>query len=89
MQELRGAFNQMIDEVERLKSIVEGSVGKDVDDDELLTVPELASKLRVPESWVYAQTRRQDVNRIPHLRIGKYRRFRLDEVLAWLDRRAV
>jgi len=46
---------------------------------ELLTPEELAAKLRVPNSWVYEQSRQ---NKIPTHRIGRYIRFDLHEVLA-------
>ena len=45
---------------------------------ELLTPEELAAKLRVPNSWVYEQSRQ---NKIPTHRIGRYIRFDLHEVL--------
>lgn len=51
----------------------------------LLTVQEVAALLRVPVSWVYGRTRRRSLERIPAYRIGKYWRFRRDEVLAWID----
>lgn len=51
---------------------------------ELLTVDELAEALRVPKSWIYSRTR---TNSIPCVRVGKYARFRLSDVLADLERR--
>jgi excisionase family DNA binding protein len=54
--------------------------------DELLTVSELATKLKVPVSWVYERARRRSFDRIPHLRLGKYLRFSEQEVLAWLEK---
>lgn len=48
----------------------------------LLTVPELAEILSVPESWVYSRTASGD---IPHVCVGRYKRFRLGEVMQWLD----
>jgi excisionase family DNA binding protein len=48
----------------------------------LLTVPELAQLTGLPVSWVYSKVAAQE---IPHLRLGKYRRFRLSEVQAWLE----
>lgn len=48
---------------------------------ELLTLEEMAEILRVKKSWVYARTRDGS---IPHLKIGKYCRFELDKVLAWI-----
>jgi len=51
---------------------------------ELLTVQELANRLRVPVSWVYARTREKGLGAMPVTRIGKYRRFELPKVLEWL-----
>ena len=42
---------------------------------ELLTVEEVAELLKVPTSWVYEQTRRRGLERIPGFRLGKYWRF--------------
>ena len=53
--------------------------------EELLTVEELASKLKVAPSWIYSQTRRRTRNRLPGFRLGKYWRFRESEVLRWLE----
>ena len=50
----------------------------------LLTVDELAAELRVPKTWVYSRTRLFGKNQIPHIKVGKYCRFNLDEVLGWL-----
>ncbi|RKX56743.1 MAG: hypothetical protein DRP29_09250 [Thermodesulfobacteriota bacterium] len=48
----------------------------------LLTVEELAECLKVPKSWVYERTRIK--NGIPYVKVGKYVRFNLLEVLSWL-----
>jgi excisionase family DNA binding protein len=48
---------------------------------DLLTVAELCERLNVQPSWVYERTR-QDA--IPHLKVGRYIRFRLSEVEQWL-----
>ncbi len=50
----------------------------------LLTVEELSRDLKVPKSWVYACTRKKR-DSIPHLRVGRYPRFELSKVLAWLE----
>lgn len=50
----------------------------------LLTVEEMASKLRVPVSWIYSRTRIKAEGSIPHVRVGKYLRFRENEVLDWI-----
>jgi excisionase family DNA binding protein len=49
----------------------------------LLTVEELHQALKVPKSWIYERTRRK-TNSIPHLKVGRYPRFDLTEVKAWL-----
>jgi excisionase family DNA binding protein len=54
-------------------------------ENELLTVPEIASALKVPVSWVYERTRRSGGDRIPHIQLGKYLRFRWAAVREWLD----
>ena len=51
----------------------------------LLTVHEVAELLRVPVSWVYERTRRRGMERLPHIKIGKYLRFRLREVESYLE----
>jgi excisionase family DNA binding protein len=49
----------------------------------LLSVGEVAQFLGVGESWVYGAA---ESNRVPSFRIGKYRRFRLSEILTWLEK---
>ena len=51
---------------------------------DLLTVTELAKDLKVKKSWVYSRTRVKGKKAIPCLRVGKYIRFRSEEVLKWL-----
>lgn len=47
----------------------------------LLTAGEVAALLQVTRSWVYEQTRR---NRMPHVRLGRYVRYRRSAVEAWI-----
>ncbi len=47
----------------------------------LLTVAQVAELLQVKRSWVYAETR---ANRIPHVRLGRYVRYRLDAIERWV-----
>lgn len=54
--------------------------------DDLITVKELAGKLNVPASWIYQRTR-LGTKAIPHVRIGKYVRFDLAEVLEFFRKR--
>jgi excisionase family DNA binding protein len=56
---------------------------------ELLTVDEIAAALRVSPSWVYERVRKRGRDKIPHLKIGKYLRFRLNELRIWVDQGAV
>jgi excisionase family DNA binding protein len=53
---------------------------------ELLTVQETAKLLKVPVSWIYGHTRKRSIDPLPGYRLGKYWRFREDEVLAWVAR---
>lgn len=57
--------------------------------DHLLSVEEVAELLKVPVSWVYDRTRSRGINRIPGFRLGKYWRFRAEDVLAWIERQQV
>jgi len=50
----------------------------------LETIQELAERWRVPLSWLYAKTRQKGENCIPLVRMGKYIRFKPDEVDRWL-----
>lgn len=51
----------------------------------LLTVEEVAEMLRVPVSWVYSRTRRRTACGLPGFRLGKYWRFRHEDVMEWLE----
>ena len=50
----------------------------------LLSVDELAESLNVPKSWVYSRSRETGPSAMPKIKVGKYVRFELDRVLAWL-----
>ena len=54
--------------------------------DTLLTVAEVAELLRVPVGWVYGRARRRSIDRLPHLKLGKYLRFSESEIANWLER---
>jgi excisionase family DNA binding protein len=47
----------------------------------LLTVEDVAERLGVRKEWVWAQAR---AGRIPHVRLGRYCRFRAETLEAWL-----
>jgi excisionase family DNA binding protein len=50
--------------------------------DRLLTAGEVAEFLAVPESWVREATRD---GRLPHLTLGRYRRYARAAIEAWLE----
>ncbi len=50
--------------------------------DRLLEAREVAELLSVPESWVRAETR---AGRLPHVCLGRYRRYDEAAVFAWLE----
>ena len=52
--------------------------------DELLTLEELAERLKVRKSWVYARTRERGPGSMPRLKAGKYLRFQEKAVTQWL-----
>ena len=49
-----------------------------------LSVEELSQILNVPKSWVYARTRETGSSAMPKVKVGKYCRFVLEEVMDWL-----
>ena len=51
----------------------------------LLRVEDVASRLGVPKSWVYERTRRRGRDRLPHLKVGKYVRFRAEDINRYLE----
>jgi excisionase family DNA binding protein len=50
--------------------------------DRLLTAAEVADILALPESWVREATR---AGRLPHLKLGRYRRYSRQAIEAWLE----
>lgn len=52
----------------------------------LLTVEEVSALLQVPESWIYKHTRRRAPERLPHVKLGKYIRFRQSEISSFIER---
>jgi excisionase family DNA binding protein len=60
--------------------------GRREDAGRLLTVEEVSALLHVPVSWVYGRMRKRSLERLPAYRLGKYWRFREDEIHAWVSR---
>src|SRR5882757_6844308 len=54
--------------------------------DTLLTVDDVARILQVPVSWVYDHTRASCHDPLPVIKLGKYVRFSLADIQAYLER---
>lgn len=52
-------------------------------EDRLLHAEEVAEMLDVPVSWVRVHTRNGD---LPHIQLGRYRRYRRQDILAFVER---
>jgi excisionase family DNA binding protein len=50
-------------------------------DAEIITAAEVAVLLRMTPAWVYSETRQ---NRIPHMRLGRYFRYRRSVIETWM-----
>ena len=60
---------------------------------ELLSIRKLAQLLdcspKTVRDWLYKNRKQQSVDPLPYYRLGGLVRFRLNEVMAWIDRRRV
>jgi hypothetical protein len=52
--------------------------------EDILTVAELAARLKVPPSWVYKHVAKSRKNQLPVLRCDGFLRFEWPAVVAWL-----
>ena len=52
---------------------------------ELLTIDEMANRLKVKPSWLYFRTMQTGNNSIPRVKIGKYLRFNPGAVMEWIE----
>ena len=50
-----------------------------------LTIDEMADVLKVPKSWLYSRTRETGPDAIPRIKVGKYLRFRFEDVMHWIE----
>ena len=71
----KNPFDLLLDQI---RAVVREELAATTPPKELLTPEELAKKLKLPLSWVYEQSR---LNQIPTHRLGRYIRFHLEEVL--------
>ena len=62
----------------------DGALANSVDR-ELLTVEEAAQFLKVPVSWIYEHVRPESQDRLPVLKLGKYLRFDIRDLRAFID----
>ncbi|PYU24846.1 MAG: DNA-binding protein [Acidobacteria bacterium] len=53
----------------------------------LLTPEEAAEILRVKLSWLYQHTRRRTQDRVPFVKVGRYLRFREQDLVAYIESR--
>ena len=56
------------------------------DQRDLLTISEMAERLKVHKSWIYRRTEERGPWSIPRMKVGKYLRFNEAEAMAWLNR---
>lgn len=58
---------------------------------EFIDSPTLAQRWCLPASWIREQVRSRSIDPIPHIRFGKYVRFRWasPELIAWAERRLI
>lgn len=53
---------------------------------ELLTIDEMAARLKVKKSWLYVRCMQKGEGTIPRAKIGKYLRFNPDDVMEWIGK---
>jgi excisionase family DNA binding protein len=56
-----------------------------MENQELLTINEMAEKLKVKSSWLYSRTMQTGENAIPRIKVGKYLRFNPGAVMEWIE----
>ena len=54
---------------------------------ELLTIAEMAARLKCHKSWLYQRSREKGPGCIPRVKLGKYLRFNSGEVMEWIKAR--
>jgi hypothetical protein len=55
-----------------------------IDPSQILTLAELAERLKASQRWAYEKSRRRCLNPLPAIRIVRYLRFDWTSVSAWL-----
>jgi predicted DNA-binding transcriptional regulator AlpA len=95
----KNPFDLLLDQIrdvvrEEIKAAINGN-GHQGASEPLLDVEQLAQALEVKTTWIYEQSRKKaDPKKtdpkdqpIPHIRVGRYPRFELSKVKAWLEAR--
>ena len=68
-------------------SLLGGTYGvRDDTMSQLLTVGQVATLLNVPRKWVYRRVGLKPPEGIPHVKVGKYLRFRETDVRGYIER---
>lgn len=68
-----------------VKAVETANTGSNLTPDNILTPDQLAALLKVSRKWVFEKTRKRCPQPIPCLRIGRFLRFRLRDIEAWLE----
>jgi len=55
-----------------------------MNEDQLLTVHEMAEILNVPVAWIYRQNMMTGPGSLPRLKLGKYVRYEKEKVMEWI-----
>jgi predicted DNA-binding transcriptional regulator AlpA len=101
MTDTQTLIDQLLDQLlmERIRVVVRAEIQaanfNGHDNESLLDVDGVAQALGVKPTWIYEQTRKKAEPQkpdlkdqpIPHLRVGRYPRFELSKVKAWIEAR--
>jgi excisionase family DNA binding protein len=84
LERLEDFFLTGLQEIRALKSEIQKSVESTSSLEKLLEADEIARILGVDVGYVYSQARS---NKIPSIKLGKYRKFSPSQLKKWLDRK--
>jgi excisionase family DNA binding protein len=74
--------------VSKKSPTIEVSSAPLIDPSQILTLSELAERLKVSERWVYEKSRSRCPNPLPAVKIGRYLRFLWSDVSDWMRRQS-
>ena len=84
LDKLEGAFVSGLQEVRTIKAEIHEQSNGNPTLEPLLEAEEVAKILGVDTGYVYSQAR---ANKIPSVKLGKYRKFSPSQLKKWLDRK--